>query len=262
MKLLILPALITSLLLCGYTPHATAAVGDDIQTLMARGDYQAALAYINTELEKNTLDEGLLLAKGFALTRLNRLDEAVAFYQKLRTVLKNNPEPGNNLGVVYRQKQDYLSAIRAFGETIRDFPNYTPAHINLGDTYIELAQARYQKGFETTGNVTLQQKAALASNFGELARQALENNARRIAEQGLLSPPVAPQPTKQPEVSEQAGFAPPIQEILSELEAWAEVVWQRTAEIGGTLIGMKFTHLNEKDRRALVELLRDQPLAG
>lgn len=54
----------------------------------------------------------------------------------------------------------------------------------------------------------------------------------------------------------------PVHLKLDELEAWAEVVWQRTAEIGGALLGMKFTHLNERDRQVLLELLRDQPLSG
>lgn len=54
----------------------------------------------------------------------------------------------------------------------------------------------------------------------------------------------------------------PVHLKLDEFEAWGEVVWQQTAEVGGALLGMKFTHLNERDRQALVDLLRDQPLAG
>ena len=53
----------------------------------------------------------------------------------------------------------------------------------------------------------------------------------------------------------------PVYLRLDEFEAWAEVVWQRTAETGGALLGLRFTQLNQADRQALVRLLRDQPLA-
>lgn len=49
---------------------------------------------------------------------------------------------------------------------------------------------------------------------------------------------------------------------LDEFEAWGEVVWQRTAEAGGALLGVRFTHINQEDRRVLANLLRDQPLSS
>ncbi len=219
-----LQTLIIILFLIGYAQFACADDKTEIQAFMARGDYQAALTKTDEALKINTLDESLLLLRGFLLLKLDRLDEATVYYQKLREVLKHNPEPGNNLGMAYRQQKKYLAAIRAFDETIRSFPNYTPAHINLGDTHIEIAKLRYQHGFETTGNVMLQQKAALANNFERLAGQTMENNARQIAELGNLLPAVESKP--EPGLNSRPA-ADPTQEIVTVLESWADAWMSR-----------------------------------
>ena len=54
----------------------------------------------------------------------------------------------------------------------------------------------------------------------------------------------------------------PVHLKLDEFEGWAEVVWQRTAEVGGALVGMRFTRMDADDRSKLEDLLRNQPLAG
>ncbi len=222
--------LLSFMLLGAVMPSANAEVSSAIQEMLTRGDYPSALGRIDEELKKNTLDEGLLLARGFTLMQMNQLEEAAAYYKKLREVLKHNPEPGNNLGMVYRKQKDYLAAIRTFGETIRDFPNYTPAHINLGDTYIEIAQLRYQRGFDTTGNVMLQQKSVLAADFEQLAQRALQDNARLIYEQGARAaarPKLTSPPEPAPEPAPAKRPADPVQEIVQKLEAWTEAWMSR-----------------------------------
>jgi hypothetical protein len=52
----------------------------------------------------------------------------------------------------------------------------------------------------------------------------------------------------------------PVHFRFDEFEGWGEVVWQRTAEEGGSWLGMKFTSLASEDRRRLLVLLADAPL--
>lgn len=51
----------------------------------------------------------------------------------------------------------------------------------------------------------------------------------------------------------------PVYFRFEEFEGWGEVVWQRTAEEGGSWLGMKFTSLASKDQNRLRHLLDDAP---
>lgn len=51
----------------------------------------------------------------------------------------------------------------------------------------------------------------------------------------------------------------PLHFKFDDFEGWGEVVWERTAEEGGAFLGLRFTALSPKDRRALVRLLTDAP---
>jgi len=210
-------------LLYGQTMLATAGIEEDVQELMARGHYQTALDLSNAGLKQNVGNRKLLLSKGFSLIKLNRLDEAARFYERLRVVLKNDPEPINNLAMVYRLQQNYAQAITTFSETIQGFPDYTRAYINLGDTYIEIAQNQYQRGFAITGNVVLQQKALLSRNFDQLANRAVASNTQQLERQATPPPPPAvvakpvikPAPEPEPEP-----VVPPQQEVVDMLSSW------------------------------------------
>ena len=164
--------LATAFMLCSLIAPANAGIQEDVQRLLAEGNFQAAIQQAEIGLQQNNGNRALLLAKGFALVQLNRLDEAARYYEQLRRVMPDDPEPGNNLAMIYRMQKKYPQSITVFAETIRAFPNYSHAYGNLGDTYIELAQDQYQQGFDMTGNPTLQQKATLSGDFDRLVTQA------------------------------------------------------------------------------------------
>ncbi len=226
MKTQILFRLLIAFLLCGQPTMAAAGLEEDIQAHMAQGNYQAALDLINAGLKKDGTNRKLLLAKGFSLIKLNQLDDAAYYYTLLRKVFPDEPEPVNNLAMVYRLQKEYAKAITTFSETIRDFPDYTRAYGNLGDTYIEIAQTQYQRGFSVTGNVLLQQKALLSREFDQLANRAVTANTQQLEQRSTAPPPppivkaapvVTPPPVKKVDPTVQYR-----QEIVEALTAWVD----------------------------------------
>ncbi|MCP4011258.1 MAG: tetratricopeptide repeat protein [Proteobacteria bacterium] len=224
--------LMTALTLCGFSLLANAGYEEDVKAQLAQGNFQGALELIDQGLEQNGENRKLLLAKGFSLIKLNRLDEAARYYEQLRVIMKNDPEPANNLAMVYRLQKNYAQAITIFSETIRDFPDYIKAYDNLGNTYIEIAQNQYQRGFAATGNVTLQQKALLSLDFGQIANQAVTESTQRLQRAAPPPPPVVtpappvapppppavtPPPVKKPDPRVQYQ-----QEIVGTLTSWVD----------------------------------------
>lgn len=200
-----------------------AETADDVQKLLAAGNYQAALQQAENGLQQNAGNRNLLLAKGFALVKLNRLDEAIGFYDQLRKVIPDDPEPGNNLAMIFRMQKKYPQAITIFAETIQAFPAYTPAYENLGDTYIELAQSQYRQGFTATGNQTLQAKAALSGEFNRLTAQTIAQQPQAATVPAQTQPaPVAPPSTPVASAAPEPDPAQVEQAIIEKLSAWAD----------------------------------------
>lgn len=141
-----------------------------VQLLINDQEYENAIARVDAALRNQRNNERLLLQRGYVLIQLNRLEEARKHYKKLKRKLKNNPEPANNLAMIYRLQGQYDDAIELFKETIKKFPDYAQAYENLGDTYIELAQIEYQRGADQIGlNDILASKASVSGNFNQIA---------------------------------------------------------------------------------------------
>lgn len=169
MRLLFTPYMLAMLWLAAYVPIASADVKQDVQQFLDRGDFKGALDMIEQGLEKDVTDQKLLLAKGYLLVKLNQLDAATEYYKILKAHLTDNPEPGNNLAMIYRMRGEYELAIQTFEQIIEAFPDYAHAYENLGDTYIELALNKYQAGFDSSGRKSLQKKLALSQKFHQIA---------------------------------------------------------------------------------------------
>ncbi len=229
-------------LLASHTVLASAGIEEDVQQLLAAGNHQAALQQAELGLQQNAGNRRLLFAKGYALVKLNRLDEAASYYEQLRRVVTDDPEPSNNLAMVYRMQKKYPQAVTVFAETIRAFPAYMQAYENLGDTYIELARNQYQQGFATTGNTRLQTKATLSGDFNRLAAQA-------SARQAQAAPQAVPAATQQTMVTPTRAVpaAKPIdpaqvrQTIVQKLSAWADAWMSRDSDQYFTHYSQQFT---------------------
>jgi tetratricopeptide (TPR) repeat protein len=155
---------------------ASASTPQVVNQLLSNGDYETALSEVETGLNNNPNNLRLMLQKGFILIRLRRLDEAEEYYLELIKRLPENPEPLNNLGVIYQLQKKYDKAITIFNDTITRFPEFSRAYENLGDTYIQVATQTYSKGREMTpDDEMLIAKAELGQSFYRLANEARDS---------------------------------------------------------------------------------------
>ncbi len=166
--------LAAGLLLAALTANASSP--EIVERLLSKGEYKNALLEAESGLAADSKNTRLLLQKGFILIRLRRLDQAEEFYLNLIQSLPQNPEPMNNLGVIYQLKKEYQKAIEIFSETIAKFPKFSRAYENLGDTYIQVARETYVKGQnQSPSDKMLGSKADLSQRFYRLASENLES---------------------------------------------------------------------------------------
>ncbi|MGB5707114.1 MAG: tetratricopeptide repeat protein [Arenicellales bacterium] len=195
-----------------------------VQLLINDQEYENAIARVDVALRNQKNNERLLLQRGFILVQLNRLEEARKHYKKLKRKLKSNPEPANNLAMIYRLQGQYDDAIELFRETIEKFPDYSQAYENLGDTYIELAQIEYQRGADQIAlNDVLASKASISSNFNQIARDNTPAGKRRSLANQLGSAEIRTVNASE-ESSEQQPLTTPLEaaseQVIETLRSW------------------------------------------
>lgn len=198
---------------------------DAVQILINDGEYENAIARVEAAIRDHSKSERLQLQRGLALVQLNRLDDAVSHYTKLMKRFKNNPEPVNNLAMVYRLQKKYAKAINLFELVIKKFPDYAQAHENLGDTYIELASREYAKAIAISPvGELLESKVDASTRFAEIAasntaaarRDALAKEAR--AEKAIRELAAI---QKAEDDAARLAIEDPTERILGTLESWA-----------------------------------------
>lgn len=156
-------------LLLPHTAYSTTP--EIVNELLASQDYESALQQVDAGLAANPTETKLMLQKGFILIKLRQLVQAEKYYLELIGQIADDPEPMNNLGVVYQLMREYGKAINQFNAAIQRFPDFTRAYENLGDTYIQIAAVNYLNGrSKSPEDKLLISKADLAQRFYELAR--------------------------------------------------------------------------------------------
>ena len=114
--------------------------------LERQGRYAEALARVDTAIAAEPGEARPRFLKGVILMDMNRLDDAIAVFQKLREDFPELPEPYNNLGVLYLRQGKFQQAKDALEIAVQAHPGYATAHENLGDLYAHLAGEEYAKG--------------------------------------------------------------------------------------------------------------------
>jgi len=148
-----------------------AATAEIVDSLLEKQDYQSALQQADAGLTANPTDTKLMLQKGFILIKLRQLPQAEQYYLDMIEKIPDDPEPLNNLGVVYQLMREYGKAINQFNTAIQRFPDFTRAYENLGDTYIQIATVNYLNGrSKSPEDKLLISKADLGQRFYEIAR--------------------------------------------------------------------------------------------
>ena len=152
-----------------------------VNKLLVAEKYSDALEAVNNGLTKDPQNRVMLLQKGYLLIKLRQLSEAESHYLELIEQLPEEPEPMNNLGVVYQLRREYGKAISQLNATVQKFPSFTQAYENLGDTYIQIATAQYIAGRNRAPtNKNLIAKADLGQRFYLAARENLDSAQDRF----------------------------------------------------------------------------------
>jgi len=124
----------------GLTPELA-----DASRLIGEGEYAPALAKIDAVLATDAKNPQARFLKGVVQTDQAETDAAIATFQALNEDYPELPEPYNNLAVIWAQRGEYDKARKALEVALVTRPNYAIAHENLGDIYVRLAGAEYQR---------------------------------------------------------------------------------------------------------------------
>lgn len=201
---------------------AQEAYQDSIKVLIDNGEFESALELIEeTEAQVGNKNEWLNLHRGFVLIQMKRYDEAIKYYKKLIKRYKSNPEPINNLGVIYRLQGNIELAIETLKIGISKFPDYDKLYENLGDTYLQIAQETYAVGAQTNNpTATLVIKSDLSKHFHQVVLEnlALISSQQMRIEQGIVSNDVEAIEQKASTSTER----PPDVELMETLQSWVD----------------------------------------
>lgn len=149
----------------GLTPELA-----DASRLIAERQYVPALAKIDAVLATDAKNPQARFLKGVVQTDQAETDAAIATFQALNEDYPELPEPYNNLAVIWAQRGEYDKARKALEVALVARPDYAIAHENLGDIYVRLAGAEYQRAIALDkANKTAPGKLTLVRDLFALA---------------------------------------------------------------------------------------------
>jgi tetratricopeptide (TPR) repeat protein len=111
--------------------------------LERQGRYPEALAKIEAVIASAPDQARPRFLKGVILMDMNRLNEAVALFEKLRDDFPEIAETYNNLAVLYMRQGRLAQARNTLEIAVQAHPDYATAHENLGDVYARMAGDEY-----------------------------------------------------------------------------------------------------------------------
>ena len=86
---------------------------------------------------------------GIISVRLNKLDDALYYFNRCLDIRKDSYSTHYNLGIVYNKKYLIDKAINAYKESININPNHFESYFNLGNIFLEKQEFRKAiKNFE------------------------------------------------------------------------------------------------------------------
>jgi len=98
--------------------------------LIEQNRIQEALVHLNYILKQNP-DSEAYINTGSALARLNRIDSAIACFEKALKINPASAEAYNNLGVMMLYKKNYAAAMSDFQNALKFKPDHKSAIANL-----------------------------------------------------------------------------------------------------------------------------------
>jgi len=94
-------------------------------------------------LKTNPNYAGVYYNLGIMYKELEEYQKAIGYYEKAIQIDPNHTQAHNNLGMVFKESEELQKAISCFQKAIHIQPNYADAHNNLGLAFIKLRE--YQK---------------------------------------------------------------------------------------------------------------------
>jgi tetratricopeptide (TPR) repeat protein len=131
---------------------AYTATMKDVRDLMAKKRYDDAIVKLDALSKDRPREPQSRFLKGVALSELGRDDAAIDQFQALTADFPELPEPHNNLAALFARKGQYDSARRELELAIAADPDYGIANENLGDVYVRLAGAQYERAAKLQKN--------------------------------------------------------------------------------------------------------------
>jgi Flp pilus assembly protein TadD len=144
-------------------PRSEAAA---IADLMQAGKSDQALKRADTYLADHPRDLQVRFLRAVTLIDLGRRDDAGEALVQLTQDFPELPEPYNNLAVLAAAQGRLERAEQLLQQSIAAQPNYITAHENLGDLYIAMAAAAYERASQLDpASSALKSKLALARDL-------------------------------------------------------------------------------------------------
>ncbi|MDR2451937.1 MAG: tetratricopeptide repeat protein [Candidatus Accumulibacter sp.] len=180
--------LITGAILAFLSVLAHAQTLADIQALIKEEKMAQALERVDRYIAAQPKDPRGPFTKGLILNGMGRLQEAIEVFTDLTENFPGQPEPYNNLAVLYAQQKQYDKAQAALEMAIHTHPSYAVAYENLGGLYAKLASQAYDKALQLdSSNRTA---PARLSMIRELAGVAAQPGVETVMAPKLPNEPV------------------------------------------------------------------------
>lgn len=132
-------------------PLSPSQITDRIAAMLDQGLYAQALEVIEKRAEQleqaDTIgtDVQLLFLRARALSGLGKHQEAIDVYRNMTVNYPELPEPWNNLAAEYVQLGQLDMARDALEMALNAHPNYAPAHNNMGQIQLLLAERAFRR---------------------------------------------------------------------------------------------------------------------
>lgn len=102
------------------------------------GNYAQAVQYFENALQSAPSEKLILFNEAYALSQLQRSDEAKEKYLQAIQVDPLFLQARHNLALLYMESDDLTKAIDGFQNVLHLDPNYVAAHMNLAKIYLRL----------------------------------------------------------------------------------------------------------------------------
>lgn len=217
----------------------------DVNQMLKLGQFDQALARVNSYLSTRPKDARGRFLKGLILAEQNKPNDAIQIFAALTKDFPDLPGPYNNLAVLYASQGQYDKARDALELAIRTHPSYATAHENLGDIYAKMASQAYDKALQLDkSNTTAQSKLNMIRDLfpadTRAAKPVAAASKPEPAAKVAAAAPTAPQspaydPTKPAAAAPAAApaapatkpapaksGAPSAEDVLASVNAWAQ----------------------------------------